>query len=177
MSKRQKDTPACSGAGYRKLRIFSGKQLVPTGEEEYKAWMKQAIQALEESDLPEAQKKQHRSQSLQGAAAEAIRNFKISNTTCNTTCTAYNYLAMLQEEFEWTEKAADLIYQFKHALQCQGKCLSEYIRCLDKMLYQIVLKKRMVPSTIVQARMQQILKGAQCTDPVWSQLKTSADVM
>ncbi|XP_073469090.1 paraneoplastic antigen Ma1 homolog [Aquarana catesbeiana] len=138
VSKLQKGNPVCSGAGYRKLRIFSGEQPVPTGEEEYEVWMEQAMQALEEWDLPEAQKKQCISESLQGAAAEAMRNLKFSNTTC----TAYDYLAMLQEEFGGTEKAADLIYQFKHALQRQGERLSEYTRRLNKMLYQIVIKKR-----------------------------------
>lgn len=49
--------------------------------------------------------------------------------------------------------------------------------CLNKMLCQIVRKKGMMPSAIDQARIQQIPKGPQCSDPVWLQLKSSAGVM
>ncbi|XP_073457047.1 paraneoplastic antigen Ma1 homolog [Aquarana catesbeiana] len=140
------------------------------GEEEYEVWIEQAMQALEEWNLSEAQKKQCISESLQGAVAEAIRNLRFTNTTC----TVYNYLAMLQEEFWWTEKAADLIYQFEHALQHQGERLSEYIRWLNKILYQIVLKKGMMTSAIDQARIQQILKGVLRSA---LQLKTSVSVI
>lgn len=117
---------------------------MPAGEEEFDVWIEQAMQALEEWELPEAKKKQRISESLRGAAAEAVRNLRFSNITC----TAYNCLVMLQEEFGRLEKAADLIYQFEHTLQRQGERLSEYIRRLNKMLYQIVLKKRMRPSAI-----------------------------
>ncbi|XP_073470461.1 modulator of apoptosis 1-like [Aquarana catesbeiana] len=137
VSKCQMSNSVCVEPWYRRLRIFSGKQPVPTGEKEFDVWIEQAMQALEEWDLPEAQKKQRISESLRGAAAEAVRNLRLSNTTC----TAYDYLAMLQEEFGRLEKAADLIYQFEHTLQRQGERLSEYIRRLNKMLYQIVLKR------------------------------------
>lgn len=37
-----------SGAGYRKLRLFSGTQPAPVGEEEYVTWMEPVLQTLEE---------------------------------------------------------------------------------------------------------------------------------
>lgn len=45
-----------SEADYRIVKIFSGTQLVPTGEDEMS--MEQAVKALEECDASEAQKKQ-----------------------------------------------------------------------------------------------------------------------
>ncbi|XP_073488846.1 paraneoplastic antigen Ma1 homolog [Aquarana catesbeiana] len=108
----QKNNMVCMEAGYRRLRIFSGEQLVPAEEEEFDVWIEQAMQALEEWELPEAQKKQRISESLRGAAAEAVSNLRFSNATC----TAYDYLVMLQEEFGRLEKAANLIYQFEHTL-------------------------------------------------------------
>lgn len=154
--------------GYRKLRIFSGVQPVPPGEEEYETWMEQALQALEEWDVPEAQKKQRITESLKGVAAEAIRNLKFSQESC----TAYDYLRMLQDEFGRTEKATDLIFLFEHTFQRENEQLSEYIRRLNKMLYQIVLKKGIEPRDMDQVRMKQILRGALSSDPIWIQLKT-----
>ncbi|XP_040198406.1 paraneoplastic antigen Ma2 homolog [Rana temporaria] len=154
--------------GYRKLRISSGVQPVPPGEEEYETWMEQAMQALEEWDVPEAQKKQRITESLKGVAAEAIRNFKFSQESC----TAYDYLRMLQDEFGRTEKATDLIFLFEHMFQRETEQLSEYIRRLNKMLYQIVLKKGIEARDMDQVRMKQILRGALSSDPIWIQLKT-----
>lgn len=47
--------------------------------------------------------------------------------------------------------AADLVYQFEHTLQRQSEHLSEYIRRLNKMLHQIILKKGVLPSAVDQA--------------------------
>lgn len=58
------------GYGYRKLRFFSGKVPIPSGEEDFETWMDQATQALEEWDVPEIQKKQRITESLRGPAAD-----------------------------------------------------------------------------------------------------------
>lgn len=68
----------CVEAGYKKLHLFSGIQTVPEGEEEYETWMEQAVQAIEEWDVSDAQKKQRVKESLKGPTAEAIRNLTLS---------------------------------------------------------------------------------------------------
>lgn len=85
-----------SGASYRKPKLFSGAQPVPKGEEENETWMEHA---LEEWDVPEAQKKQRITESIRGAAAEALRNLMFSRKTC----TAYD-LSYLVERRVWSNR-------------------------------------------------------------------------
>uniref|UniRef100_A0A8C5PD83 Paraneoplastic antigen Ma-like C-terminal domain-containing protein n=1 Tax=Leptobrachium leishanense TaxID=445787 RepID=A0A8C5PD83_9ANUR len=164
----QRDNPSYISFGYRKLEKFSGNLPTPVGEETFEEWVEQAMQALDEWDVSEAQKKQRITESLKGPASEAVRNLKLSKRDC----TALDYLNILQEVFGRTEKAAELMYQYEHTYQKKGEKMTEYMRRLDKILYQVLLKKGTDPTTVDQVRMHQILKGALPLDPVMLQLKT-----
>uniref|UniRef100_A0A8C5MZ75 CCHC-type domain-containing protein n=1 Tax=Leptobrachium leishanense TaxID=445787 RepID=A0A8C5MZ75_9ANUR len=167
LAKCQRTSPPHTNFGYRRLRYFTGNVPTPAGEETFEEWVEQAMQALDEWDVPEAQKKQRITESLKGPASEAVRNLKLSKKDC----TALDYLYILQEVFGRTEKAAELMYQYEHTYQRKGEKM-KYMRRLDKILHQILLKKGAEPATIDKIRMQQILRGAQPLDPVMLQLKT-----
>uniref|UniRef100_A0A8C5QY75 CCHC-type domain-containing protein n=1 Tax=Leptobrachium leishanense TaxID=445787 RepID=A0A8C5QY75_9ANUR len=126
------------------------------------------MQALDEWDVSESQKKQRITESLKGPASEAVRNLKLSKQDC----TALDYLNVLQEVFGRTEKAAELVYQYEHTYQRKGEKMTEYMRRLDKILHQILLKKGAEPAEIDKIRIQQILRGAQPLDTVMLQLRT-----
>uniref|UniRef100_A0A8C5QEM1 CCHC-type domain-containing protein n=1 Tax=Leptobrachium leishanense TaxID=445787 RepID=A0A8C5QEM1_9ANUR len=168
LAKCQRTSPPHTNFGYRRLRNFTGNVPTPAGEETFEEWVEQAMQALDEWDIPEAQKKQRITESLKGPASEAVRNLKLSKQDC----TALDYLNVLQEVFGRTEKAAELMYQYEHTYQRKGEKMTEYMRRLDKILHQILLKKGAEPATIDKIRKQQILRGAQPLDPVMLQLRT-----
>lgn len=167
----QKDAPPHSETGYRKLRVFSGRRPVPTGEDNFEEWLDQATQALDEWDIPENHKKQRITESLRGPASEAIRNLKLSKKGC----VAQDYLSVLQDAFGRTEKVSDLMYQLEHTYQGEGEKLSDYVRRLDKILHQILLKKGIDPRKVDEVRAQQVLRGAQPLDPVAMLLRTRQD--
>uniref|UniRef100_A0A8C5WC41 ribonuclease H n=1 Tax=Leptobrachium leishanense TaxID=445787 RepID=A0A8C5WC41_9ANUR len=104
LAKCQKTSPPHTNFGYRRLRNFTGNVPTPAGEETFEEWVEQAMQALDEWDVPEAQKKQRITESLKGPASEAVRNLKLSRKDC----TALDYLNVLEEVFGRTEKAAEL---------------------------------------------------------------------
>uniref|UniRef100_A0A8C5QFR0 CCHC-type domain-containing protein n=1 Tax=Leptobrachium leishanense TaxID=445787 RepID=A0A8C5QFR0_9ANUR len=162
LAKCQRTSPPHTNFGYRRLRNFTGNVPTPAGEETFEEWVEQAMQALNEWDIPEAQKKQRITESLKGPASEAVRNLKLSKQDC----TALDYLNILQEVFGRTEKTAELMYQYEHTYQQKGEKMTEYMRRLDKILHQILLKKGAEPTTIDKIRMQQILRGAQTLDPL-----------
>uniref|UniRef100_A0A8C5N583 Paraneoplastic antigen Ma-like C-terminal domain-containing protein n=1 Tax=Leptobrachium leishanense TaxID=445787 RepID=A0A8C5N583_9ANUR len=168
LAKCQRTNHPHTNFGYRRLRNFSGNVPTPAGEETFEEWVEQAMQALDEWDVPEAQKKHRLTESLKGPASEAVRNLKLSKQDC----TALDYLNILQEVFGRTEKAAELMYQYEHTYQRKDEKMTEYMRRLDKILHQILIKKGAEPATIDKIRMQQILRGAQPLDPVMLQLKT-----
>uniref|UniRef100_A0A8C5Q580 Paraneoplastic antigen Ma-like C-terminal domain-containing protein n=1 Tax=Leptobrachium leishanense TaxID=445787 RepID=A0A8C5Q580_9ANUR len=164
----QRAHPSYISFGYRKLENFSGNLPTPVGEETFEEWVELAMQALDEWDVSEAQKKQRITESLKGPASEAVRNLKLSKRDC----TALDYLNILQEVFRRTEKVAELMYQYEHTYQQKGEKMTEYMRRLHKILYQVLLKKGADSTTVDQVRMRQILKGALPLDPMMLQLKT-----
>uniref|UniRef100_A0A8C5PWD4 Paraneoplastic antigen Ma-like C-terminal domain-containing protein n=1 Tax=Leptobrachium leishanense TaxID=445787 RepID=A0A8C5PWD4_9ANUR len=170
LAKCQKTSPPHTNFGYRRLRNFTGNVPTPAGEETFEEWVEQAMQALDEWDVPEAQKKQRITESLKGPASEAVRNLKLSRKDC----TALDYLNVLEEVFGRTEKAAELVYQYEHTYQRRGERMTEYMRRLDKILHQILLKKGAEPAEVDKIRIKQILRGSQPLDPVMMQLRSRA---
>lgn len=53
-------------AGYRRLRIFSGAQPVPTSEEQFDPWLEQVRLLVEESERSDREKKRRLMESLKG---------------------------------------------------------------------------------------------------------------
>uniref|UniRef100_A0A8C5MZX8 CCHC-type domain-containing protein n=1 Tax=Leptobrachium leishanense TaxID=445787 RepID=A0A8C5MZX8_9ANUR len=146
LAKCQRTSPPHTNFGYRRLRNFTGNVPTPAGEETFEEWVEQAMQALHEWDVPEAQKKQRITESLKGPASEEV--------------------------FGRTEKAAELVYQYEHTYQRKGERMTEYMRRLDKILHQILLKKGAEPAEVDKIRIKQILRGAQPLDPVMLQLRS-----
>lgn len=84
MAKCQRSSSAYIGSGYLELMTFSGKKPVSGFEERLE-------KALDEWDIPEAQKKQIITDSLRGPASEDIQNLKLSIQNF----TSYDYLSIL----------------------------------------------------------------------------------
>lgn len=61
---------------------------------------------------------------------------------------AQDYLNILQDVFWCTEKVSDLMYQLEHTYQNEGEKLSDYMRQLDKIMHQILLKKGLDPRKV-----------------------------
>ena len=171
VAKCSRDSSSYLMTGYRKLRTFSGKQPVPSAEDGFEEWLDTATQALEEWEVPEQHKKQRITESLRGPALEAVRNLKLSKKNC----TAQDYLDILQDVFGRTENAAELLYQLDHCYQEEGEKLSEFIKRLDRIIHQILLKKGIDPRKIDETRARQVLKGAQPLDPIAILLRTRRD--
>uniref|UniRef100_A0A8C5MIL1 CCHC-type domain-containing protein n=1 Tax=Leptobrachium leishanense TaxID=445787 RepID=A0A8C5MIL1_9ANUR len=163
-----KNSAASPNYGYRKLRFYSGKVPVPTGEEDFETWIDQAVQAVEEWEVADTVKRQRLIESLRGPASDVIRNLKRDKPGC----TAAEYLEALQENFGGVEDCAELIHKFSHTYQKEGEELSTYVWRLDKIIHQVILKGGMQPSQASKALMDQIFKGALPLDPIMLRFQT-----
>uniref|UniRef100_A0A8C5WMP0 Paraneoplastic antigen Ma-like C-terminal domain-containing protein n=1 Tax=Leptobrachium leishanense TaxID=445787 RepID=A0A8C5WMP0_9ANUR len=164
----RKNSAASPNYGYRKLRFYSGKVPVPTGEEDFETWIDQAVQAVEEWEVADTVKRQRLIESLRGPASDVIRNLKRDKPGC----TAAEYLEALQEIFGGVEDCAELIHKFSHTYQKEGEELSTYVWRLDKIIHQVILKGGMEPSHASKALMDQIFKGALPLDPIMLKFQT-----
>lgn len=93
----------------------SGKQLVPASEESLEESLEEAIQALDEWNIPDAHQKQRFTASLGGSTSEAILNLKLSKLDCT------DHLSILQDMLGLTVKAYNLMYQFEHTTKMGGR--------------------------------------------------------
>ncbi|XP_073466613.1 NACHT, LRR and PYD domains-containing protein 3-like [Aquarana catesbeiana] len=110
-------------------------------------------------------------ESLKGPASKAIPNPKLSKQDC----VAQDYWNILPDVFGCTGKVSDLMYQLEHAYQNEGEKLSDYMRRLDKIMHQILLKKVLDPQKIDEVCAQQVFWGAQPLDPFTILLRTQQD--
>lgn len=67
------------------------------------------------------------------------------------------------------------MYQLEHSYQNEGDKLSDYMRSLDKIMHQILLKKSLDPQKVDEVCAQQVLRGAQLLDPITILLRTQQD--
>uniref|UniRef100_A0A8C5PZ71 Paraneoplastic antigen Ma-like C-terminal domain-containing protein n=1 Tax=Leptobrachium leishanense TaxID=445787 RepID=A0A8C5PZ71_9ANUR len=144
------NSAASPNYGYRKLRFYSGKVPVPTGEEDFETWIDQAVQAVEEWEVADTVKRQRLIESLRGPASDAALLWSIE------------YLEALQEIFGGVEDCAELIHKFSHTYQKEGEELSTYV----------ILKGGMESSHASKALMDQIFKGALPLYPIMLKFQT-----
>lgn len=154
---------------YRKLRVFSGVQPVPPGEEDYDSWMEQAAQMIGEWQCAEPVKRQRIVESLKGPAADIVRFLKVSSPAS----TAADYLRALDTAYGSTESESDLMVKFGSTYQEPGEKLSTFLYRLDKILHRIFLKGGVRSEDLNKRRMEQIIKGALTTDMVAMRLRVT----
>ncbi|XP_063775328.1 paraneoplastic antigen Ma3-like [Pseudophryne corroboree] len=153
--------------GYRRLRIFSGINPVPAGEENYDTWREAAIQHSEEWHCPEHIKKQRIVESLRGPAMRVIQATRRSKATA----TLNDYIEALDFSYGTLEDVGDLLARLNRTYQEPGETLTHYIYRVDRLIYQIVDKGGIDKGAVDERRMRQVLKGALTTHPVAQRLR------
>ncbi|KAI5086687.1 paraneoplastic antigen Ma1-like, partial [Silurus meridionalis] len=154
---------------YRKLRVFSGLQPVPPGEDDYESWAEQAAQMIGEWQCAETVKRQRIVESLRGPAADIVRFLKVSSQNS----TVADYLRALDTAYGSTESESDLMVKFGSTYQEPGEKLSTFMYRLDKVLHRIFLKGCVKVEDLNKKRMEQIIKGALTTDMVAMRLRVT----
>ncbi|XP_063786108.1 paraneoplastic antigen Ma1 homolog [Pseudophryne corroboree] len=154
---------------YRRLRIFSGIQPVPQGEETFESWKEAAIQQTEEWQCPDHIKKQRVVESLRGPAMGVIQAARRSDPNA----TIETYFEALDYAYGTLEDVGDLVSRMHHTFQESGEKLSTFLYRLDRLLYKIVDKGGIKRIEVDDNRMKQLLRGALTTDPVAQKLRCS----
>ncbi|XP_063813161.1 paraneoplastic antigen Ma1 homolog [Pseudophryne corroboree] len=153
--------------GYRRLRIFSGINPIPAGEETYELWREAATQHSEEWQCPDHVKRQRVVESLRGPAMGVIQATRRSNTNA----TLKDYLEALDFSFGTMEDVGDLLARLNHTYQDMGETLTHYVYRVDRLIYKIVDKGGIDKDTVDSRRLIQVLKGALTNNPVAQRLR------
>ncbi|XP_039608839.1 paraneoplastic antigen Ma1 homolog [Polypterus senegalus] len=145
-----------SEGGYCRLRIFSGTQPVPAGEEQFDHWLEQAWLMVEESEYTAKEKKRRLMESLKGPALEIAKAVRTSDPDANPT----KYLEALESAFGTAESGDDLYFAFRLMQQQTGEKLSDFLRRLERSLSKVVQRGGLPHANMDRARLEQLLRGA-----------------
>ncbi|XP_051788195.1 paraneoplastic antigen Ma1 homolog [Erpetoichthys calabaricus] len=158
--------PSTEG-GYRHLRIFSGTQPVPAGEEQFDHWLEQAWLMVEESQYTVKEKKRRVMERLKGPALEIAKAVRTSDPDANPT----KYLEALESAFGTAESGDDLYFAFRLMQQQTREKLSDFLRRLERSLSKVVHRGGLLHTNMDRARLEQLLRGAVAADLMLIQLR------
>lgn len=152
----EKTKPTSDGQAYRRLRIFSGLEPTPVGEENSENWLEQARLMISESDCSAKEKRKRIVESLKGPALEVIKAVRANNTDA----TALEYIEALESAFSTSESGEDLYFAFRLLRQEPGEALSDFLRRQERSLTLVIKRGGLTPQRADRARVEQLLRGA-----------------
>ncbi|CAH2299808.1 hypothetical protein XENTR_v90016230mg [Pelobates cultripes] len=156
---------------YRKLKVFSGNQPVPAGEEPFEVWKDNAMQLLEEWSCTDTIKKQRLVESLRFPATDMIRLYK----GVNGQATAHDYLQVLQDAYGKSEDLDDLLVKFLATKQKEHEKATDYINRLQLSLGKLFHKGAVTASELDARLSKQIQRGGLTSNPVMILLRAKLD--
>ncbi|CAH2330664.1 hypothetical protein XENTR_v90016230mg, partial [Pelobates cultripes] len=156
---------------YHKLKVFSGNQPVPAGEEPFEVWKDNAMQLLEEWSCTDTIKKQRLVESLRFPATDMIRLYK----GVNGQATAHDYLQVLQDAYGKSEDLDDLLVKFLTTKQKEHEKATDYINRLQLSLGKLFHKGAVTAPELDARLSKQIQRGGLTNNPVMILLRAKLD--
>lgn len=138
----------------RKLRLFSGKAPVPSGEVDFESWKLTALQLMEDESFSEEVKKITLVQALVRPALEIIRS--IISTTDSKGC-----LDLLDNVYGQVQDGHDLLVDFYITYQDQKESASTFLNRLYLKLVQVTEKGGLAVGEIPTVLLRQFIRGSQ----------------
>ncbi|CAH2319830.1 Hypothetical predicted protein [Pelobates cultripes] len=156
---------------YRKLKVFSGNQPVPAGEEPFEVWKDNAMQLLEEWSCTDTIKKQRLVESLHFPATDMIRLYK----GVNGQATGHDYLQVLQDAYGKSEDLDDLLVEFLATKQKEHEKATDYINRLQLSLGKLFHKGAVTAPELDARLSKHIQRGGLTNNPVMILLRAKLD--
>ena len=120
-----------SDRSYRRLRLFSGKSPVPSGELDFENWRRLAHQLLKDDSVPEREKRSRITESLVPPALNVV--WAVADGS-----SAQEYLDCLARAYGLTADGDELLTSFRCTYQREDEKASEYLLRLHTLLTQVV---------------------------------------
>ncbi|XP_012372906.1 paraneoplastic antigen Ma1 [Octodon degus] len=148
--------PLLESVWYKKLTLFSGRDIPGLGEETFEPWMEHTSEVVRDWQVPDAEKRRRLMESLRGPAADVIRILKTRNPAISTA----ECLKALEQVFGSMESSRDAQVRFLNTYQNPGEKLSAYVIRLEPLLQRVVEKGGIDKDKVNQARLEQVVAGA-----------------
>ena len=136
----------------RRLRLFSGKAVVPSGEVDFETWRLSVEQLLSDTSLTEEVKKLTMLESLSRPAIDVIRSI-------SSTSTAQQCMEMLTNMYGQVQDGHDLLVDFLVTYQEPKESASEYINRLYLKIVQVADKGGVTVAALPTQLLRQFVRG------------------
>uniref|UniRef100_A0A8C5Q2D4 ribonuclease H n=1 Tax=Leptobrachium leishanense TaxID=445787 RepID=A0A8C5Q2D4_9ANUR len=137
-------------------------QPVPSGEESFEIWKRNAAQLLGEWTCTDAMKRQRIMESLRSPATDIVNAHKILKGEIES----QEYLLVLQRVYGDVEDAESLLNKFYNTRQKKHERLSDYVTRLQVFLGKLMEKNVVLPAQAHVKLTKQVLRGVLSDDPV-----------
>ncbi|XP_041123220.1 zinc finger CCHC domain-containing protein 18-like [Polyodon spathula] len=115
---------------------------------------------VNECDYSDCEKHKRLGESLKGPALEVIQAVQETNSDASP----QDYLKALENNFGSTESGENLYFHFRATCQQTGEKLSDFLRCLERLLRKAVQKGGLESFKANRARVEQLIRGAHPND-------------
>ncbi|XP_071477707.1 paraneoplastic antigen Ma3 homolog [Diadema antillarum] len=143
----------------RRLRLFSGRSPVPSGEFDFESWRRPAQQLVEDRDLSDSEKYNRIAESLLPPASDII-------WALGKDVTAAECLEGLEKAYGSTTDGDELYLKFSECYQQEHEAAAEYLLRLQSHLSRALDAGGVAKERGDNVRVQQFLRGCLYNDPL-----------
>ncbi|XP_038072746.1 paraneoplastic antigen Ma3 homolog [Patiria miniata] len=158
-----KHVVSSSSTHRRRLRLFSGKTPVPSGEFDYESWKRPARQLVEDSNISSSEKLSRVIESLLPPASNIV-------WALGKEATAEECLDGLEKAYGVTADGDELYLRFSECFQRPVEAASEYLVRLQELLTRVQDTGGVNPDRVDNVRIQQFTRGCLYHEPLLMKL-------
>lgn len=148
-----------SDRSYRRLRLFSGKSPVPSGELDFENWRRLARQLLKDDSVPEREKRSRITESLVPPALNVV--WAVADGS-----SAQEHLDTLARAYGSTADGDELLTSFRCSYQKEEEKASDYLLRLYTLLTQVIEMEGIVHEDADKTLCSQFQRGCLFNDPL-----------
>ena len=143
----------------RRLRLFSGRTPVPSGELDFEGWRRPAKQLVDDKDLSESEKFNRIVESLLPPASDIA-------WALGKDATSSHVLDGLEKAYGSTIDGDELYLKFSECYQSEQETASDYLLRLQGLLSKAIEAGGVAPERADNVRVQQFARGCLYNDPL-----------
>ncbi|OCT64655.1 hypothetical protein XELAEV_18045754mg, partial [Xenopus laevis] len=147
---------------FKKLKVFSGTDPVPAGEESFESWRDSTVVSLRDRTGPETTMRRKILESLHSPAVDSVKSYMVGHPEA----TSGDVTEVLEVTFGLVESATEMLYHFHSTLQKEKEDLSAYLVWLEQGLRLLLSHSAIADDEMDSHRIHQLKRGTLNSDPI-----------
>ncbi|OCT80040.1 hypothetical protein XELAEV_18026859mg, partial [Xenopus laevis] len=147
---------------FKRLKVFSGTNPVPSGEESFESWRDSTVVSVRDWTGPETTMRRKILESLRSPAVDVVKSYMVGHPDA----TSGDLIEVLEVTFGPVESATEMLYRFHSTVQKEKEDLSAYLVRLEQGLRLLVSRGAITDDEMDSMRIRQLKRGTLNSDPV-----------